>query len=316
MRGERFSLIINPYAKQVNRRYLMTNRRFWESWLSPKEYFLPDGIDKIQNALKELLARGTTVLGILGGDGTIHTTINELFKLSPARIPAILPFRGGTINAVCNNLGIKDSAEESFKKYIGISPSHPTQVFKHLIKLQEFSNDRSELHYGFSFANGVFPRIFQLYYNYKNPGFGSALRIILKLFVLGPFRPNWVSGLLAPSEMRVIVPDKEIISERVRVVAVSTLESPTLWWKPFGEELDGRPAFHYLANAMSTPEVLLNMFDLFVGRCEHPKHWIGEASKLELEFDTGYVLDGETYGLNQNLKVRIELGPAIRFISV
>jgi len=316
MRGQRFGMIINPYARQVKRRYLMTNRRFWESWLSPKEYLLPDGIDKIQNALKELLARETMVLGILGGDGTIHTTLNELFKLSPSRIPAILPFRGGTINAVCNNLGIKDSPEETFKKYIGISPSHPTQLFKHLIKVQEFSNGERELRYGFSFANGVFPRIYKVYYSYKNPGFGSALRIILKLFVLGPFRPKWVSELLKPSEMRIRVQRKELISEQVRVLAISTLESPTLWWKPFGAELDGRPAFHYLANAMSTPELVLNMFDLFVGRCEHPKHWVGEANQLELEFDTGYVLDGETYGLNQNLKAQIELGPAIRFISV
>ena len=315
MPGKRIGLIINPYAKLVKKKYLADGRRFWEVMLAPGRYQLPDGIEQIPFALENLLEEEIDVLGILGGDGTMHIVLQELLKMNPGRIPAILPFRGGTINAVCNNIGIKDEPQETLRKFLEFKNTEISQTFKHLLRIEE-AERKDFLQYGFTFANGVFPKIFQEYYSYKEPGFGAALRLILKVFTLGLVNPGYVSRLISPVEMKVLSRGKEIISGRIRVLAVSTLESPTLWWKPFGPELDGRPCFHYLANAMSNREVIFNMFDLFVGRCQHPRHLVGEASQLEVECDTGYVLDGELYRVGEHLWVKIELGPALRFMVV
>ena len=291
MKGQRFGLIINSYAKGVHKRYIVSHRKFWEAMLKPAQYQLPDGIEQNAFALKKLLGDEIDVLGILGGDGTVHTVLNDLLKLNPPKFPAILPFRGGTINALCNNIGTKDSPEETLKKFVGLSHSHPTQFFKYLIRITEQGEEETGQRYGFSFANGVFPKIFQVYYGYKNPGFGAALRLILKVFLYSPFRPGYVSNLISPVDMKIEGRAGKVMDGKIRVLAVSTLESPTLWWKPFGPELNGRPQFHYLANAMSNPEMILNMFDVFIGRSNHARHLVADADELLVECDTGYVLD-------------------------
>lgn len=313
-----FGLIINPRAKGVYKRYILGQRRFWEALLKPSQYRVPESIEQTGSALKFLLDQGQGLesLGILGGDGTVHTVLNELLKMNLKQLPAIIPFRGGTINALCNNIGIKDSPEETLKKVVGISQAHPTQFSKYLIRITEYENGTTCLRYGFTFANGVFPKIFQVYYSYKNPGFGAALRLILKIFLTSPFRPSWVSSLLSPVEMRIENRQGELMSGKIRVLAVSTLESPTLWWKPFGPELNGKPQFHFLANAMTNPEVILNMFDLFIGRANHARHLVADTDELKVECDTGYVLDGELFSVGKKLKIKIDLGPALRFISL
>ena len=73
-------MIINPYAKQIKKRYLATNRRFWEALLEPEEYVLPDGADKVKNGIASLLDRGIQTLGIIGGDGTVHLVLSELLR--------------------------------------------------------------------------------------------------------------------------------------------------------------------------------------------------------------------------------------------
>ena len=83
-----------------------------------------------------------------------------------------------------------------------------------------------------------------------------------------------------------------------------------------GPELNGKPQFHYLANAMTNPEVVLNMFDLFIGRSHHARHVVENAEKLMVECDTGYVLDGDLFSVGRPLKIKIDLGPVLRLISL
>jgi hypothetical protein len=316
MSQQKFGLIINPYAKQVKKRYLATNRRFWEALLSPEEYALPDGADKVKDSVASFLDRGIDTLGIIGGDGTVHLVLSELLKLNPPRLPAILPFRGGTINALCNNLGNRDTPEDTLKKLMGIIPSHRIQTYKHLLRVEEQGKGGSELRFGFSFANGVLVGAYNEYYQAKNPGLTAALKIILKIFATGMVSMGGGPGILTPVEMKVRVPGRLEREGKFRVVVASVLENPTLWWKPFGQELNGRPAFHYLVNSMATHTLVWNMWDLFIGKVQHPEHSVGQTGEVEVECDAGYILDGEVFGVGRKLTIRITLGPALKFLSL
>ena len=50
MSEQKFGLIINPYAKQIKKRYIAGNRLFWEALLRPEQYALPDGMDQVKDA--------------------------------------------------------------------------------------------------------------------------------------------------------------------------------------------------------------------------------------------------------------------------
>lgn len=316
MSGQKFGLVINPHARQVKKNYLAHNRRFWEALLRPEEFELPEGMDKVKDAIARHLDRGVNTLGIIGGDGTINLVLSELLKMDPSRAIAIIPFRGGTINALCNNLGNRDAPEETLKKYLGISPSNRVQTYKRLIRVEESGEGNSQLRYGFSFANGALVRAYNDYYKSKNPGFGVALKIILKIFATGMVSLGYGQGVLASVDMKVRIPDRMDREGKFRVVVASVLDNPTLWWKPFGHELNGQPAFHYLVNSMATHELAWNLWDLFNGRANHPSHRVGQTSEVRVESDAGYILDGEVFGVDKKLKVRITLGPALKFLTL
>jgi diacylglycerol kinase family enzyme len=78
MSEQKFGLIINPYAKQIKKRYLASSRLFWEALLKPEEYILPDGIDKVKDGLARQVDRGVSTLGVFGGDGTVNLVLTEL----------------------------------------------------------------------------------------------------------------------------------------------------------------------------------------------------------------------------------------------
>jgi len=316
MSGRKFGLIINPCAKQIQKKYIAANRRFWEALLDPEEYALPDGADKVRDAIARQLDRGISTLGILGGDGTVHLALSELLRMNPDRLPAILPFRGGTVNALCNNLGNKDAPEDTLRKLVGVSPGHPVQTYKHLIRLDERSDDYENVRFGFSFANGVLVGCYNEYYRAKTPGLSTALKIIFKIFATGMVNFGAGAGLLSPVEMKVRVPGKIDREGKFRVVVASVLDNPTLWWRPFGAELNGRPEFHYLVNYMSTQELAWNVLDLLVGKVQHPLHAVGQTAEVCLESQGGYIMDGEVFGVGQKLSIRITLGPALKFLSL
>jgi diacylglycerol kinase family enzyme len=316
MSEQKFGLIINPYAKQIKKRYLANSRLFWEALLKPEEYILPDGIDRVKDGLARQIDRGVSTLGVFGGDGTVNLVLTELLKMKASPLPAILPFRGGTINALCNNLGNRDAPEDTLKKFLGITPSHRLQTYKHLIRVEESDDHDPSLRYGFSFANGALVRAYNEYYKSKNPGFGAALRIIFKIFGTGMVSFGYGKGVLAPVDMKVVVPGAIEREGKFRVVVASVLENPTLWWKPFGQELNGQPAFHYLVNSMATYELAWNMWDLFNGRTNHPSHSVGKTGVVCVESDGGYILDGEVFGVDKKLSIKITLGPALKFITI
>ena len=316
MSEQKFGLIINPYAKQIKKNYMANNRRFWSAFLNSEECELPEGMEKVRPAIARQLERGINTLGIFGGDGTINLVLTELLKMKASPLPAILPFRGGTINALCNNLGNKDAPEDTLKKFLGITPSHHFQTYKHLIRVEESRDGDPELRYGFSFANGALVRAYNEYYKSKNPGFGAAVRIIMKIFTTGMVSLGYGRGVLAPVDMKVRIPGLMDREDKFRVVVASVLENPTLWWKPFGNELNGQPAFHYLVNSMATYELAWNMWDLFNGRTNHPSHSVGQTGEVDVESEGGYILDGEVFGVDKKLSIKITLGPALKFISI
>jgi diacylglycerol kinase family enzyme len=66
-----------------------------------KETPVVDAQDEIGPALASLLDRGIDSLVIVGGDGTFpHTLTHLLRRGDPAKLPAIVPTRGGTVNTV------------------------------------------------------------------------------------------------------------------------------------------------------------------------------------------------------------------------
>ncbi|MFT7621905.1 MAG: hypothetical protein ACI9WU_001070 [Myxococcota bacterium] len=119
-------VISNPFSR-TNARTRLNDR------LLPR--FVPDHnnaidtrtVDDLDQALRTLLFdRGVNVLGLNGGDGTLHVTVNRLAALSrevqattgrPLPMPPLLFLNGGTLNIVARASGTKGNPLRTLRRF-------------------------------------------------------------------------------------------------------------------------------------------------------------------------------------------------------
>jgi len=93
----RVAVLLNRSAQGVTAARL----RWFAAHVAADDLFVTerDSPDSIR-ALRTVIARGYDVLCTGGGDGTFMRAASELIALAPARLPALMPLRLGTGNAV------------------------------------------------------------------------------------------------------------------------------------------------------------------------------------------------------------------------
>src|SRR5262245_26600804 len=70
-------------------------------------------IDDLYRAAEEFKAADIDVLGINGGDGTIHVTLTAFLQVyGGAAFPKVALLRGGTLNTVARGLGIFGDSQD------------------------------------------------------------------------------------------------------------------------------------------------------------------------------------------------------------
>lgn len=76
--------------------------RWFRTQVPAEDLFVPDGVDHASEVVRTVALRGYDVLCTGGGDGTFALAAAALIELqpAPARMPALLPLRLGTGNAV------------------------------------------------------------------------------------------------------------------------------------------------------------------------------------------------------------------------
>ena len=91
----RTAILTNPHSNR-NRRHLPRLRSQLER-LSDVRHIETASLADLPAAVDKLLADGTELLGINGGDGTVHLVLTELLRVGEGRsLPAIALLPGGT----------------------------------------------------------------------------------------------------------------------------------------------------------------------------------------------------------------------------
>ncbi len=306
------ALIVNPEAKKVKRKFFPDNP-FWEKVLPKERIWVTRSPEEVPLDLAEIQAEGINRIAILGGDGTLQIVLTHLIKTWSGPLPDVIPLHGGTINTLCHNLGLDSDPVRELSRYVDdLEQGRSMHVaHKNLIRVTE---QGARDHYGFTFANGVFFRAFADYYKNPQPGVKDAIKVTAVGLLSGLLPSASKRNRLRPIKARITHNQDVWMDGEVRVIAASALENPVLWFKPFPHELNGRPAFHFVANAMDAKEIIRNAWPLMRGRASHPKHIIEQVDHIEARTDTGYILDGEVYPIEKETGIRISIGPAVGFM--
>ena len=96
MAARRVAVLLNRAAQGVTAGRV----RWFRGCVAAEDLFVPEGIAEADEALGAIVERGYDVLCTGGGDGTFMLAAEGLLARVPGRIPALLPLRLGTGNAV------------------------------------------------------------------------------------------------------------------------------------------------------------------------------------------------------------------------
>ena len=303
-------IIANPHSK-LNRRN--PRRQKLLSYIAGERgrFELTNDLNELNAVARDFRDREIQILAINGGDGTISRTLSAFINVyGDQPLPEVALLRGGTINMLADNLGIKGTPEHNL--FCLLEGHSSDEVFrKQALRSLKINQD-----YGFLFANGTSARFLEEFYKNKTGPVGSfklIARIALSYLVKGKL-------------YRAIVRNEKVALEEGSgrsfehgsiSVFCSTVPKMPLGSLLFPDALRDQTLFQVVSITLSEPELVRHMipsFMLFPSRPGKSKTRFS-ASRLKVSYESPqvYTLDGELYH-SQDGHVEVSTGPLITFL--
>ncbi len=314
------SCIINNMNARKNRINGYNRDKFIPYILDNTFTFDTYSTDDIETALDFIKREGINLVMINGGDGTLQVTLTQMIKSLPSnKLPIILPLRGGTMNMVANNLGIRKNPVENVKlimQHIRRYRNGDEKLSTVPMMLLKITDKKHGERYGFTFSNGIAFKLQKLYYATGQPSFQTATTVVTTAiggYIIGNKKSK---SYFEKVKVHIIIDNKPYADGKILIAVASVLKKLILWFKPFYKpERKAIYDFYFLAVSMDPFEIIANVRTLSTGKLLHPKSFNDLAHRVTIQSESGYGIDGELTDDNET-DVIIENGPALNFFIV
>jgi len=305
----RIGVILNPNALGVRRRV----------GLRARLYALLDGIGElvetptpadVDAVVRRFLDARVEVIATCGGDGTNLSTLTALVHAAGERLPTFALLRGGTVNTVAENLGVRGEPEQLLARLVNALRAgdvHP--VGQDLIEVR--LPDRAPM-FGFLFAAAMGAKFLEAYYGgpITGPAWAGVLaaRTIGSALVVGPFA-RW---LFSPVDVELEVDGERVRDPaRPRLLLASTVPDVGIGMKVTWQAGRQPGRFNLIASSLSTVTMALQVERVLAGKPlrGNPHHDV-QAREAVMRFSRPepFTLDGELF---REERVEISAGPRI-----
>lgn len=188
----------------------------------------PDGFEEVNALAKELLVERPDVLAINGGDGTLGVVMTALDKgWDDSAFPQILLLRGGTMNTVAKNLGIKGTPRTLLSQAVARTASGDGLR----TKTRWMLNVNGRL--GFWFGNGVISNFMRPYYTGAPPSPLKGLYVLLRAVWSAVVGGAFAKQIAAPARCRLEIDGRIWPHTTWLAIGVGTLIDAGLGFKVF-----------------------------------------------------------------------------------
>jgi diacylglycerol kinase family enzyme len=269
-------------------------------------------LDDLYRVAEEFKKESIDILGINGGDGTIHHTLTAFIKVYGEQpMPQIAILRGGTMNTVANSLGIK--GEPSKMLFELVDKYHNNDAFdtfeKEILAVGEA--------YGFIFGTGITFNFLDAYYKTGRPSPSVAAKLLLRAVVSSIFGGKLARQLTRRFRARVTVDGDVWARDDFMTVTGACVEQIGLGFRPFYRCNERPKSFQLLG--IHTPSPLGFCAELPRIRRGKPmrRDKVIDAVASEVRFEADeidYIVDGDTYSSKGSL--RLAAGPKLNFIRL
>jgi diacylglycerol kinase (ATP) len=271
-----------------------------------------DDLGRVAALFKE---QDIEILAINGGDGTISRTLTAFLQAYGSKeLPKVLVLRGGTMNMLATNLGIRGTPEEILVRMIECQSGLRPKEIRSLATLSVGGQ------YGFLFGNALVARFLAEFYKKKTGPIGSLLGV-LKIYFQWIFAPRIFREFVKSESYRVLF-DGFDVQPQVYSLAMmaSTVERMPLGLKLFPEAGASLSRFQYFSMEMTAGSLPWRLPLSFLrnrpGRCFGKVSRL--ASKVLISAENGhqpYTLDGELFEAPSGRLV-LEVGPVVQFLVI
>lgn len=269
---------------------------------------------------REFAARGVTLLAIDGGDGTIRDVLTSAVAVFD-ELPPVALLASGKTNILAANVGSWGAGPKALAR-LALTAARGEVENRRRHRHQALSVGFANRHVlGFVFGTGAFRRAVALSDRGANDRLRQGPRVAMAIgrSVLSVARKGERRHWLAGMPMSVAF-DHEGADPSVGarfLFMATTLKRFTLGVWPFWNH-DGRP-LRYLDVEAMPPRFASALLPALRGR---PRPWMaqagyrsGSATRIRLQIDEPFVLDGESYAPGPDGRVVIEAGPVVEFVA-
>jgi diacylglycerol kinase family enzyme len=304
-------LITNPRSR-VNRRDPGAARRLGYLIGSHGTAEATRSLDDLYRVCEELKKQRIDVLGISGGDGTLHHTLTAMIKTyGDEPLPLIAILRGGTMNTIARSFGIFGRTSRLLFELIDKHKrGQPLDIFE-----QELLQVGDK--YGFIFGNGLIYNFLNEYYATGNPSPATATRLIALAAASALVRGPLAQRICKRFHARVVADGDPWACQDFITVAASVVEQIGLGFKPFYRFKERPGSFAVLGVHTSPTGIVVELPRILAGQPIRRDKVIDQVAS-ELVFSTDepleYIIDGDTYVSTGELVLR--MGPKLRFVHL
>ena len=308
---DRIGIIHNPFAKGNLKR----------PWISEKlrELVEPAGvlretknINELPRVAEEFIEQGVNIIGVNGGDGTLHLTLTAFLPVYGDRpFPRVMSLRGGTMNTMANSLKIKGQTLRIVKAAVEqIKAGRPFEEKpQHLIKV----NGK----FGFMSGAGIIAKFLDIYYSGSNPGPAHAAKLVARTIGSAMFFTRFSRNLFSSTPARLVVEGERIELEEYTVILACVIKEAGLGFTPTPRACDRLDHFHLLAGDIRPYQVLPRVPSLWFGRdITHPRIVMNRPVREMVIEPVGklrWMVDGEMYDTTEPLHYSV--GPTVRVVA-
>jgi diacylglycerol kinase family enzyme len=306
----KLGVIANARAGRL-RRYPSTIRRL-RAAAGADAVFVTGSGDELLEALDALRERGTDLLVIVGGDGSVTGTLTPLLRAwPPAPLPAIALTRGGTVNTIARSLG---------------SPGPPERAVRLLLRSGERTVRRRALvearakdgepHHGMIFVNGGGERWLEIYHEESSRGVPGALAVIARIAASVLTGGELARRVFAPFRAKLVVDGEAQPEQNYTLMAAAGIPEIGLGFAPFRTAGSDPDHIHFTATAADAAALLRELPAL---RLRHERkrsplrHFALREARILTSEPVPWSLDAESFA--PACELRVSAGPALDFVS-
>lgn len=266
----------------------------------------------VEMLAREFRDREIDILGISGGDGTLHGTLTAFVHAYGDRpLPKIAFLRGGTMNNTASCLGIRGAPERILSdlilKYHSDEPFRTTEL--DLLEV----NGR----YGFIFGTGVVARFLQHYERTDGePSPTRAALLLLRYMLSGLVNGKAVAGLCARFDAQITVDAQPLPFRNYTMLFAGTIETLCFSFRPLYRARE-MPGHFQLVGISATPRHLLASFPSAIlarpSSSECFADRVGKRAVIELAEPMIYTIDGD-FPEGPTRRIELAMGPRVSCI--